>query len=51
MKQLLTIISVIFATTLTSFAQNKGYVISGVIDDSDRPEVLTILTIVEGTVL
>ena len=30
MKQLLTIISVIFATTLTSFAQNKGYVISGV---------------------
>ena len=42
MKQLLTIISVIFATKLTSFAQNKGYVISGVIDDSDRPEVLRI---------
>lgn len=42
MKQLLTIISVIFANTLISFAQNKGYVISGVIDDSDRPEVLRI---------
>jgi hypothetical protein len=42
MRQILFIITLLFIGGQISLAQNKGYVISGVIDDSDRPEALRV---------
>lgn len=42
MKRLLVIISIIFAGTLVLPAQKKGFIIRGIIDNYNRPEILKV---------